>query len=90
VHYTGYLEDGTVFDSSVEQGTPYKVTIGQGFVIQGWEQGLVGMKMGGKRRLVIPPELAYGEKGQGAIPPNTTLIFDIELLSVNGNSTGSA
>jgi peptidylprolyl isomerase len=89
VHYTGYLDDGTIFDSSVERGTPYPVTLGQGQVIQGWDLGLVGMKVGGKRQLVIPPELAYGATGQGSIPPNATLTFDVELLSVNGDDTGS-
>jgi FKBP-type peptidyl-prolyl cis-trans isomerase/parvulin-like peptidyl-prolyl isomerase len=89
VHYTGYLEDGTVFDSSVERGEPYPVTIGAGQVIQGWDQGLPGMRVGGSRQLVIPPSLAYGEAGQGSIPANATLTFDIELLSVNGDSTGA-
>jgi parvulin-like peptidyl-prolyl isomerase len=89
VHYTGYLEDGTVFDSSVG-GAPYSVVIGQSSVIQGWHLGLVGMKVGGKRQITIPPELAYGANGQGSIPPNATLIFDLELVSVDGNSTGYA
>ncbi|MDR0347305.1 MAG: FKBP-type peptidyl-prolyl cis-trans isomerase [Coriobacteriales bacterium] len=88
VHYTGYLEDGTIFDSSIGRGTPYDVTLGQSSVIRGWELGLVGMKVGGKRQLVIPPELAYGTTGQNSIPPNATLTFEIELLSVNGDSTG--
>jgi FKBP-type peptidyl-prolyl cis-trans isomerase/parvulin-like peptidyl-prolyl isomerase len=87
VHYTGYLADQTVFDSSTG-GAPFEVTIGQGQVIQGWELGLVGMKVGGKRQLIIPPDLAYGATGQGEIPPNATLTFDIELISVNGDSTG--
>jgi FKBP-type peptidyl-prolyl cis-trans isomerase len=89
VHYSGYFEAGGRFDSSVVRGPPYEVTIGQGAVIQGWELGLVGMKVGGKRQLTIPPELAYGETGQNDIPPNATLIFDIELLSVNGDTTGA-
>jgi FKBP-type peptidyl-prolyl cis-trans isomerase/parvulin-like peptidyl-prolyl isomerase len=88
VHYTGYLEDGTIFDSSVERGTPLSVVIGTGGVIQGWEQGLPGMKVGGKRTLIIPPSLAYGETGTGSIPGNATLTFEIELVSVNGDSTG--
>ncbi|MDR0350394.1 MAG: FKBP-type peptidyl-prolyl cis-trans isomerase [Coriobacteriales bacterium] len=90
VHYTGYLDDGTVFDSSVERGTPYEVTLGEGAVIQGWDQGIPGMKVGGTRQLIIPPELAYGESGRDTIPPNATLTFDVELLSVNGDSTGAA
>jgi FKBP-type peptidyl-prolyl cis-trans isomerase len=85
VNYSGYFEAGGRFDSST-----YEVTIGQTSVIQGWHLGLVGMKVGGKRQLTIPPELAYGETGQGDIPPNATLIFDIELLSVNGDTTGAA
>jgi peptidylprolyl isomerase len=90
VHYSGFLEDGTRFDSSVPRGEPYEVTIGQSNVIQGWHLGLVGMKVGGKRQLTIPPELAYGEAGNPpSIPPNATLIFDIELVSVNGDATGS-
>jgi FKBP-type peptidyl-prolyl cis-trans isomerase/parvulin-like peptidyl-prolyl isomerase len=84
VNYSGYFVGGGRFDSST-----YEVTIGQGSVIQGWELGLVGMKVGGKRQLTIPPELAYGETGQGSIPANATLIFDIELLSVNGDTTGA-
>jgi FKBP-type peptidyl-prolyl cis-trans isomerase/parvulin-like peptidyl-prolyl isomerase len=91
VHYSGFLEDGTRFDSSVARGEPYEVTIGQSNVIQGWHLGLVGMKVGGKRQLTIPPELAYGEAGNPpSIPPNATLTFDVELISVNGDSTGSA
>lgn len=83
VHYSGWLEDGTLFDSSVTRGEPFRLTLGAGGVIPGWEEGLVGMKVGGKRQLVIPPDLAYGENGAGGvIPPNATLIFDIELLEV--------
>ncbi|MDR3037539.1 MAG: FKBP-type peptidyl-prolyl cis-trans isomerase [Coriobacteriales bacterium] len=89
VHYTGYLADGTVFDSSYESGTPIEVTLGAGGVIQGWEQGIPGMKVGGKRTLTIPPSLAYGSAGNGSvIPPNATLTFEVELVSVNGDSAG--
>lgn len=83
VHYTGWLEDGTQFDSSVDRGTPFKFTLGAGQVIPGWDQGVVGMRVGGKRVLVIPPELGYGASGSGGvIPPNATLKFEIELLGV--------
>lgn len=81
VHYTGKLEDGTVFETSVG-GEPVDVPIGMGFVILGWDQGLIGMKEGGKRMLVIPPSLAYGAEGRDPIPPNATLIFEIELIRV--------
>jgi FKBP-type peptidyl-prolyl cis-trans isomerase len=82
VHYTGRLEDGTVFDSSVTGKQPYKFTLGVTSVIQGWHDGVQGMKVGGKRKLTIPPELAYGEQGRDPIPPNATLIFEIELLKI--------
>lgn len=82
VDYEGTLTDGTVFDSSKTHGTPFTFVLGAGQVIQGWDQGVLGMKVGGKRKLVIPPELAYGSKGQGPIPPNATLSFTIDLLSV--------
>ena len=84
VNYTGYLTDGTKFDSSLDSGQPFQFTIGKGKVIQGWEQGFAGMKVGGTRKLTIPPELGYGAQGAGGvIPPNATLVFDVELLAVN-------
>jgi FKBP-type peptidyl-prolyl cis-trans isomerase len=83
VHYTGMLEDGTVFDSSYPRGNPIEFALGQGFVIKGWDVGLQGMKVGGKRRLIITPEYGYGTTGaSGIIPPNATLIFDVELVNV--------
>ena len=84
VHYTGWLEDGTKFDSSLDRAQPFSVVLGQtpAQVIPGWEEGLLGMKVGGKRRLIIPPELAYGDEGQGSIPPGATLTFDVEVLEV--------
>jgi len=83
VHYTGTLTDGTKFDSSVDRGTPFTFSLGAGEVIPGWDQGIVGMKVGGKRKLTIPPSLGYGEAGYGdAIPPNSTLIFEVELIKV--------
>jgi len=82
VHYTGTLEDGTEFDSS-EGGEPFQFTIGAGQVIQGWEQGIPGMRVGGQRELTIAPELGYGEAGAGGvIPPNATLIFEVELIDI--------
>lgn len=83
VHYTGTLEDGTKFDSSVDRGTPFSFTLGAGQVIQGWEQGMLNMKVGEKRRLTIPYSLGYGENGYGPIPPKATLIFEVELLKIN-------
>jgi peptidylprolyl isomerase len=82
VNYTGTLTNGVVFDSSFQRNEPFTLTLGVGQVIPGWEQGLQGMKVGGKRTLTIPPSLAYGAQGFGPIPPNSTLIFDVELLDV--------
>ena len=83
VHYTGTLLDGTVFDSSIPRKKPFEFILGKGQVIRGWEQGILGMKVGEKRKLFIPPELAYGESGSGdSIPPNSQLIFNVELINV--------
>ena len=84
VHYVGTLANGTKFDSSYDRGQPYAFRIGAGQVIAGWEQGVPGMKVGGKRRLTIPPSLGYGGQAYGPIPANSTLIFDIELVSIVG------
>lgn len=85
VHYTGTLTDGTKFDSSIDRGEPFSVTLGQKRVIAGWEQGLLGMKVGEKRKLTIPPSLGYGATGMPGTPigPDATLIFEVELLSIN-------
>ena len=82
VHYAGRLQAGTEFDNSKKRGTPLEFTVGGGQVIQGWEEGLLGMKVGGERILVIPPELAYGKQGIGPIPGGATLVFSIELLEI--------
>jgi len=83
VHYTGWLEDGTKFDSSVDRGKPFSFTLGAGQVIKGWDRGILGMRIGEKRKLTVAPTLAYGKAGiPGIIPPNAVLIFEVELLGI--------
>jgi FKBP-type peptidyl-prolyl cis-trans isomerase FkpA len=82
VHYTGWFLDGEKFDSSLDRGQTFDFLLGAGQVISGWDEGVAGMRVGGKRRLVIPPNLAYGAGGRPGIPPNSTLVFDVELFGV--------
>jgi peptidylprolyl isomerase len=88
VHYTGWFLNKQKFDSSVDRGTPFEFQLGAGQVIKGWDEGVASMKVGGKRRLVVPPNLAYGQQGMpGAIPPNSTLVFDVQLIKFSATPT---
>jgi FKBP-type peptidyl-prolyl cis-trans isomerase len=82
INYTGTLTNGTKFDSSYDRGQPFETQIGVGQVIKGWDEGVIGMKVGGKRKLIIPPSLGYGDQAIGSIPPNSTLIFEVELVGI--------
>lgn len=84
VHYTGWLTNGTKFDSSRDRGQPFRFALGAGRVIRGWDEGVASMNVGGKRRLILPSELGYGAGGTGPIPPNATLIFDVEAIEAQG------
>ena len=84
VHYTGWLEDGTKFDSSVDRAQPFAFVLGRGQVIKGWDEGVLSMRVGGKRKLIIPSDLGYGDRGFGTvIPPRATLVFEVELLRIS-------
>ena len=87
VHYNGWLQDGTLFDSSYQRGEPLTFILGVGEVIPGWDEGILDMRAGGQRQLVIPPQLAYGSAGLGPIPPNATLIFEVEFLGITGTAS---
>src|SRR4051812_39910523 len=90
VHYVGTLTDGRVFDSSLDRGQPFTFTLGAGQVIKGWDEGVAGMREGGKRKLIIAPDFGYGSQAVGPIPPNSTLVFEVELLKVNHAATAPA